>query len=365
MATYNLPPDTRAVGTGNPPADMNAVVDVLNHSVYQRIFYIDQYGADPTGATSSDTAWTNCYSDATAALQTHGGAMIVFGAGFYKFSVNTVSITDYRIGMRGQGRAATTISTTGSSGSIVKITGLSGTNSSAPISGFTAYGWNGGSGVNGIEYGNRLNGCMYDVVATGCQSRGFWFHDTTGISEGTYAVLNADQNLVNYDFDRGNNAQGSFDYSHFYLHSVTSEVQGNNAIAMRVINKMILYGCDIHLGGNISSSNVADAVTAIQVGSSTSDTAYIQASHLNVALETDASTGTVTDMTITGASNSGIIKCNGTMVFLNAGGTFTAGSVGGSSVVQCWGYLSGPLFSSHGTLTSLGTAAAGLSTYSG
>src|SRR5207248_8449330 len=51
LPTYNLPPDTRAVGTGNPPADMNSVVHVLNHTVLQRPFYIHQYGADPTGAT--------------------------------------------------------------------------------------------------------------------------------------------------------------------------------------------------------------------------------------------------------------------------------------------------------------------------
>ena len=58
-AQYTLPPDTRAIGTGNPPADMNAVVDALNAApgvVYNVLNAAYAGGADPTGAADSTTA---------------------------------------------------------------------------------------------------------------------------------------------------------------------------------------------------------------------------------------------------------------------------------------------------------------------
>jgi len=34
MANFTLPPDTRSIGQGNPPSDMNAVVDGRNGILY-------------------------------------------------------------------------------------------------------------------------------------------------------------------------------------------------------------------------------------------------------------------------------------------------------------------------------------------
>jgi hypothetical protein len=369
MPTYALPPDTRAAGSGNPPADMNAVVDVFNHSVLQRVFYLDQYGADPTGASLSDTAWTACYTDAAAAVQAHAGSLIVLGGGSYKFTPGTVAVTDGRVGLRGAGRHSTQITTTGSTGSLVKVTALSGGdgNSSAPVGGFTLYGWPAGAAVNGIEYGDRPNGCLTDVTATGfgaAGSRGFWFHDSTGLSEGSFIQANADQNTVNYDFDAGGGG-GSFDYSHIILHLVLTTAGGNSATGMRFVNKMHCNGGVIHLSGNASATTGLTS-TVLQVGVNTSDTCHIQGTSLNVGVECDTSAGTVKDVLIQGvSSNAGIVRCNGVMLFQDTSGTYTAGTVTAPAVFTTAGALNGAYFTAHsGSLTAIGTGGA-FSTFNG
>lgn len=330
------------------------------------VFYLDAYGADPTGAALSDSAWTACYADATAALQTHAGSLIVIGAGWYKFSVNTVAITDSRIGLRGAGRLATSIWTAGNTGVLVSIRDSGSGEQSAPISGFTVYGWSGGNSLTGIEYGSRPNGSLTDVAATGfngTSGRGFWFHDTSvNLSEGSYVQAHANQNTINYDFD-GSSGASSFDYSSFFLHVVSTTAGGNSSVALRMINAMQIYGGYIHLCGN-ASATVGLTTTVIQIGASTSDTSRIQATQLNVNVECDSSAGTVKDFLVQGGANTGIIQCNGIMSFLNTASNYTIGSVGGSSVITCSGYLLGPLFSGHGTLTPIGTGGSFM-TYSG
>lgn len=370
-ATYVLPPDTRAVGTGNPPADMNAVVDVLNHSLLQRVFYLDQYGADPTGVATSDAAWTACYTDAAAAVQSTAngasGALIVLGAGIYRFSVNTVIITDQRIGFKGQGRFATCITTTGSTGDVLFFSDTSGLHvASAPISGFGVYGWSAGAAVNGIHYGDRASGTMTDVSVYGfggAGSRGYWFKDDHGgLSEGCFFQLNADQNTVNYDFDGAGGGITSFDYSHMFLHNITV-ASARNTTALRFINSQHMYGGSLHLSGNVSSTNASFTATAVQVGGGASDGSRIQAGQLQVTVEADTASGSVFDIVVNTSAGNGIANCNGPMSFLNASASFTAGSVTGG-VVTCAGYLNGPLFSSHGVKSNLGTGTA-LSTYVG
>lgn len=368
MATSRLP----TVG-----GDVNTWGTVLNDYLTKatgqvpgssRLFYIDAYGADPTGAALSDTAWTNCYTDASAAVQAHGGSLIVFGPGWYKFSINTVAITDTRVGIRGAGRNATVIWTAGSSGSLVKVTGTAGPTpqGAAPISGFTVYGWNGGAGIRGLEYGDRYAGTLTDVSAAGCggaSGKGFWFHDATTLSEGSFIQVLADQNTDDFVFE-GSGTAGSFDYSHIILKVVaTTSGPGANGSILKVINHMQMNGCYLQLSGNAQAAT-GQTKTVLTVGSSGTDQAVISGSQLNIMVEADTSVGTVIDATIQGASGFGIDKCNGVVYFQNVSGTYTAGSVTSPAVFRCAGYLSGPLFSSHGTLTALGTGSQ-LFTYAG
>jgi hypothetical protein len=341
-------------------------------------FSINAYGADPTGTALSDSAFTKAYAGATAAIVPSvsggptAGALVVLGTGVYKFSPNVVQITDPRIGLIGPGNQVCTLYTTGSSGDLVYVTdsspGRAGVSAAAPVGGFMCFGWSAGAGVNGFHYGDRVNGHVQDITCTGfigAGSRGYLFRNDNGsVMEGSYIVVDAQQCTVLYDFD-GNGAGGSFDYSTYILHCV-GKASTANITVLRVINQGHLVGGDLALRGNISSTSASFTASAVQVGASGSDTAKISSTQLDVSLECDNSAGTVTDLTVTGASASaGILTCSGIFRFLNAAGSFTAGSVGGSAVVTGWGYWTGPLFSSHGTQTALGTAAAGLSTYSG
>jgi len=369
MPTFALPPNTRAAGTGNPPADMNAVVNVLNTTTIQRLFYIDQYGADPTGVALSDSAWTACYADAAAAVQTQGGSVVVLGAGIYKFSMGTVAINDPRIGLRGQGRRATTLNTTGNTGSLVKITGTatgSTAPGSAPVSGFTCYGWSAGNSSVGVEYGDRYGGTLTDVSSVGfggTASMGFWFHDATSLSEGSWIAVLADQNTDDFVF-QGNASTGSFDYSHIILKCVSSTQGGSSGAALKVIGHMQLNGCYLQLSGNISATTGLTK-TCVVIGNSGSDVSCIIGSQLNIMVEADTSAGTVKDVTIQGASGFGIDKCTGVMYFQNISGTYTAGSVTAPAVFKVSGMLSGAFFTANsGNLTALGTGGT-LATYNG
>lgn len=82
MPNFALPPDTRTVGQGNPPQDMNAVVDALTAqgaglNVRNKAW---AGGADPTGATDSTTALQAAANGATP------GQVVVFPPGIYKIS---------------------------------------------------------------------------------------------------------------------------------------------------------------------------------------------------------------------------------------------------------------------------------------
>ena len=357
--------------TGPPGATPSVTKSVTLDAVRgAKVFYLDDYGADPSGVNLSDSAWAAAYSAATNALLAHSGAMIIAGAGTYLFSVGKVVITDSRIGFLGQGNAATMIFSTGNNGILLQFNGLTGGpgNAAAPIGGFTVYGWSGGNGLSGIQYGDRANWHLVDVTATGfngTNGRGFWFRDTIGLSEGSYMVLNADQNTINYDFDTSGGGVGSFDYSSFFLHLVATTVGGISATGLRFSAGQHCFGGRIHLVGN-ASATTGLTTTVVAVGTSGSDTARIQACDLHVMVEADTSAGTVKDIVVQGASsNAGIIQCAGHFVFLNAGGSYTIGSVGSPAVVTGWGHFLGPLFSGHGTLTAIGSAGAGLWTYLG
>ena len=82
---YTIPPDTRAIGTGNPPVDMNNVADVLTGSGLSCNILNTAFagGADPSGSALSDAA----LAAAVAAAYAGGpGSTVWIPAGTYKLS---------------------------------------------------------------------------------------------------------------------------------------------------------------------------------------------------------------------------------------------------------------------------------------
>jgi hypothetical protein len=109
-AQYSLPPDTRAVGTGNPPADMNAVVDALTATgaAFNVLNSAFAGGADPTGVSDSTAA----FQAAITAAQAVGGTVVV-PAGTYKGGASSLSIPSAPFRFTGAGRTGTVINWSG------------------------------------------------------------------------------------------------------------------------------------------------------------------------------------------------------------------------------------------------------------
>ena len=84
---FTLPPDTRAVGTGNPPQDVDNIVDALTAAGAGLNVLNAAYagGADPTGASFSDAAFQACMTAATGTGTGTPGEMII-PPGVYKLA---------------------------------------------------------------------------------------------------------------------------------------------------------------------------------------------------------------------------------------------------------------------------------------
>jgi hypothetical protein len=82
---YTIPPDTRAVGTGNPPVDMDDVADVLTgmQAGYNILNTAFASGADPTGAADSTAA-------INAALSAGAGRVVIIPPGTFTISAPLV-----------------------------------------------------------------------------------------------------------------------------------------------------------------------------------------------------------------------------------------------------------------------------------
>src|ERR1700691_3071664 len=86
MPAFTLPPDTRSPGSGNPPADMNAVTDALSAMGAQYNALNAAYGTiDPAGVLDSTTGLNNLLAGAGTAGKRATGLL-----GTYKISAPLV-----------------------------------------------------------------------------------------------------------------------------------------------------------------------------------------------------------------------------------------------------------------------------------
>lgn len=296
------------------------------------VIYLDQYGGDATGSTLSDSAWTAAYSAAQSALKTltgssvTSGVTIVLGAGIYTFSVGTVSITDTRIGLIGQGKTATVIRTTGNTGILIQARGGSepGLPGTAPVGGFTLYGWDAGNNATGMQFGDRQYGLLFDVYFNGWNGTGSVGLQVAGtgaaVAEGVDAIgLIAVKNTVAFSFD-GTLGGTSADYSRWKMHAI------DNNVALQFINGAHSAGGQFHLTGTAGSGTWANPVVFVG-GNSGTDAWILQNSFLLFDVEANSGSTTVKDMVLQGTAASGIQNCSGHLMFLNASGSYTAGSI--------------------------------------
>lgn len=180
---YTIPPDTRAVGTGNPPQDMNNVSDVLsgNGLAYHVNNTAYAGGADPTGASDSAAAfaaavaamptrvvWANP-NLGTGATATYPVGRLLLGQGTYKIgSVADIGNLGPFVSVIGPGHDLCTLSYYGAGDCLRMFNGVRPASDTLDnlstwagrLDGFTIDGTNAQAGACGLHYGDFEGGSL-------------------------------------------------------------------------------------------------------------------------------------------------------------------------------------------------------------
>jgi hypothetical protein len=180
---YTIPPNTRAVGTGNPPADINNVADVLsgNGLAYHVNNTAYAGGADPTGSADSAAAFAaavaamptrvvwanpNLSSGATA---TYPVGRLILGQGTYKIgSAADIPNLGPFVSVIGPGHDLCTLSYYGAGDCLRMFNGVRPASDTLDnlstwagrLDGFTIDGTNAQAGACGLHYGDFEGGSL-------------------------------------------------------------------------------------------------------------------------------------------------------------------------------------------------------------
>ena len=195
MPVWTMPPDTRAVGTGNPPADMNAVVDALTSALTVNVTSTAYSGGmDPSFSAAQNTAAFQAAVTAATSVSGATPARTVFiPAGTYSLNALPAIAGPVRIIGEGQGPLPM------GGGTVI-----SGTTLSVSGQGFTfpfqGYLW------AGLEVGNlAISYTGSGDVFHQLNLRAGWFHDLgitiTGTGSSAFQT-SASVSVLNCEWER-------------------------------------------------------------------------------------------------------------------------------------------------------------------
>jgi len=281
--------------------------------------FVDFYGADPTGATASDTAFAAAYA---ALGGDTGEGNLLLGIGTYKLT--SFVCKSPNIGMQGPGSASCVIKSyaTGDTLRIYSLTinhtsAFSQTFKSGKWGGFTIDGTNAGSSASGMHYGDLMGGRFEDIVIqnfSGTSAIGLWMDNVSGWSERMtwtgLQVFNCTQCIL-FDVNSGassGSGYSSFSYSEF-LSIALAPLANQDGIVVR--NGSIVSGGTLNIVANCGQSTSGGNTGALIriTGSSTSagGTSYSQiwGENIHIGAETDwdGGSGTTGHQTINIDSN--------------------------------------------------------------
>lgn len=271
-------------------ADMNAITSAINTLVGTN-YHVDDYGSDPTGATSSDAA----VAAARAALGNDRGTLL-FGTGTYQLST---PITPFGPGQNVLGCSiASTLIKFDGTGALIRAF------DSRPYIDLA----NQHENTAGAGYGGRFAGFTIDGDGSGAASYGLHIGDFTGV-EIDVAVLNfvggasaglyldntvtwcldarVKARIFNCTSDVIFNGGGFNDFTGDYDFDVSVEP---NQSAVVVRNSARLAACRLRLFG-ICRSGDPNVGAAILVGATDTDNASIDDAELMVSMHTSGAVG--------------------------------------------------------------------------
>jgi hypothetical protein len=277
-----------------------------------RKIYLDNYGADWTGATYSDTA--------LAAAQTAGGSgpyQIVQGIGQYKFA-NSYSFKRGQV-MIGQGSALTNNDYTGNSIFIDAYDpsfDLSLSNT-GEFGGFSIGGYSSGNGAVGFRWGDLNRIQIRDLQITGFNgvgSIGLYGHNVAGWSEQALIQANVVDCTTCVYFDKS-----SFDFSTYEFLIVANP----NQDGIRFENGANIVGPRFAVRGNFhaGATNTGAVIAMDRSDTSTGTTSFIDA-EFDIVVECDGTPGQVGHHSILqlGGNAATMFTGNGTISFTSGGG---------------------------------------------
>lgn len=336
-------------------------------------YFVDDYpGADPTGTTFSDSA-----VDAAITAMGSNPGILKFGAGTYK--LNTTKTLAYPgQAPQGQGLGATRIDWRGT-GACFRIwdsttppAGDTTSGRAAPIMGFSLWGWsNTNASSIGMHIGDLDGLYIQDVHVGGLRNAGcigVLFQNRYSWCERADISMAVEYCTTDVVFDRHGSHPASFtSFSYSSWNFVLSA--GPNESHMKIINNTFLNGVNFTMFGAAGHGDGSNTGVVLTIGSSGSDTSYINGA-VNIGFESGGSgTGTPvghTDINIPNTSQFGIIGV-GKIDLEDFVGSFVAGSASSSNVrfigqVNCpsLGNVSGGLLGAAGNaLTVIGPAQLG------
>lgn len=306
------PPDTRAAGQSGHIADHNTISDALTaleaavgtlqSSQASPVFYVNGYGADPSGMADSTPAVVAAAAAATAAVAAGTPqALVAFGRGSYKVTGGNIATTG-AVGFTGPGAGACTILGQGS-GKIFARTNTTAPTAygeQAPVSGMTIDGTGCGSSAAYGLYDTDIGHALYQDLNfqnfTGSGSRGLVQYLASYWAEQVLGWRLWFQNCtIGHLQDGGTAPLPSFDYSDFYgLHynlypgQTGRQLQGNAPV--------VGGSYRAHVNCHAQSGGAFQAVW--QIGSSGADTSSVTRCNLDIAGEVDGSGSTCYDFQI-------------------------------------------------------------------
>ncbi|USN97118.1 MAG: hypothetical protein H6797_00725 [Candidatus Nomurabacteria bacterium] len=282
----------------------NATQTKLNNAgivTMPKQYFIDDYGADPTGVNDSNQALIDAYE----AMGSEAGA-VVFGVGTYKLFVGLNDASSRCIKEQqmilGQGSGLTSIDYRGAGAFLEfrnKTFATTGTKPAGGAHGLTILGWNNGnSNTYGIRYGDIWRMRITDVEISGFNqsgSIGLWGDNQTYWSERAYieCVVNQCTECFVFESNTGNVTSGSFDYSQYWLSFVVQPDQ--HAFVLRsgaAGSKVSMNGASVTLTGNCQLSTVGGVNTGVlfRVGKDDADAASFSG-ELQIGVETSGTAG--------------------------------------------------------------------------
>ncbi len=297
------------------------------------------YGADPTGAVDSTSAFNSAITAAKAA-GIGVGVSIPTGT-FLISSTVDISFNAISVSLKGAGSASTIINYTGSGPCIRSHNATYGSDPNIQVGpefgGFSIRGSSASAGAAGLEIGDNNHNVAYDICIdhfNGTGSIGWHFYNTSGspIAEGntiTAVLIHDCTQAVVYD-------TGSFDYSTYEFHVVCYANQ--DGIVFK--NAAHMFGANFSLRGNFQAG-VTNTGHVIYMGASGgSDASRWNGGYTNINVECD-STGTG-HQTI-GFGNAAIMQGYGLLYFLPVSGqAFQSSNVSLPTTRFWWnGYITG------------------------